>query len=484
MVVSPITLIDELVQLPSETEHLEFKLNNPTPEVIGECISALANSACLHLQNEAYLIFGIENDPPHEIKGTTFDHRVTKGKGEEDLESWLDGMLVPKVDFRIEEIIHPKGRLVIFYIHPASSGPIKFRGKSWIRIGSYNKCLSEYPDKEAIIWDRRIPFEKKYAKEKVSEQEILDLLDYDKYFELTGISQPEKTDRIIEKLFQENFLDKKRGGMHILNLGAMLLARNLKDFPKLEQKAVRVITYKGMNRLNAIKDDTGTKGYAVGFEGLIKYINDQLPQPEIIEGTLRQIVPIYPPKAIREFVANVLVHQDFSAIGAPPLIEIFDNRIEISNPGRPLIETNRFIDHPPRSRNEILTDTLRRMKICEKRGSGVDRAMHAIEAAQLPPPNIEDTGDGVRVTIYSHKDLSQLTKEEQCRACYYHCSVKYVLTQEAMTNDSLCKRLAIEEKNKAVASRIINDTLEQKLIKPFDPESSSRRYAKYIPFWV
>lgn len=279
---------------------------------------------------------------------------------------------------------------------------------------------------------------------------------------------------------QEEFIIKRKGKLHISNLGAILLAHDLQQFPKLKNKTVRTITYEGINRLNAIKDITGKKGYAVGFENLILYIQSQIPEPEKIEGGIRSMKSAYPPNSIREFVANALVHQDFSVTGSTPIVEIFDNRIEISNPGSALIPTDRFIDHPPKSRNEKMSDTLRRMKICERRGSGVDRAILAIELAQLPPPNIENGNDNVRVTIYAHKNLSLLTKDEQCRACYFHSCIKHVIDQDALTNASLCVRLGIAEQNKAIASRIIKRTLETNLIKPFDPENKSNRYAKYV----
>ena len=53
-----------------------------------------------------------------------------------------------------------------------------------------------------------------------------------------------------------------------------------------------------------------------------------------------------------------------------------------------------------------------------------------------------------------------------------------------MTNQSLRERFKIDEKNAAIASRIIKDTLGTKLIKEDDPDSNSRKYAKYIPYWA
>ena len=74
---------------------------------------------------------------------------------------------------------------------------------------------------------------------------------------------------------------------------------------------------------------------------------------------------MYPEVAIREFVANALIHQDFSIGDSSPMIEVFGNRMEITNPGKPLIDVFRFIDHTPISRNEnysmasrIISDTI------------------------------------------------------------------------------------------------------------------------------
>ncbi len=476
-------LIDELRRLPAETEWLEFKSNYQSPERIGEYISALANSAQLHQIPEAYLIFGIENET-HRITGTNFNPRTTKGKGAEDLEPWLYRHLKPNIEFKISEVDHPEGRLVAFFIKPAIFGPVKFLGNAWIRIGNSKKSLAEYPEKEAIIWDRRTAFEDKIAKEGVSDSDIITLLDFDRFFQLTGETRPKTQGGMLERLAQEDFLSKRKGKLNITNLGAILLARSLNDFPKLKKKAVRIITYDGNNRLHALKDITFETGYATEFETMVSYIQSQIPEPETIEGGLRTTPSIYPAKSIREFLANALVHQDLLLSGSTPLVEVFQDRIEISNPGRSLIPTDRFIDHPPKSRNEKLSDKLRRMKICEKRGSGVDRAIFEIELSQLPAPKIENRDDGVRVTIYSHKDLKNLTKEEQCRACYIHSCIQHVIENDGLTNGSLCRRLGIQEKNKAMASRIIKSTMERGWIKPFDPENRSNRYAKYLPYWV
>ena len=83
------------------------------------------------------------------------------------------------------------------------------------------------------------------------------------------------------------------------------------------------------------------------------------------------------------------------------MIEIFSDRIEVTNPGSPLIDPLRFIDQPPRSRNERLASFLRRIDICEERGSGVDKIVTAAELFQLPAPEFVEFEDDMRVTLLS-----------------------------------------------------------------------------------
>ncbi len=129
----------------------------------------------------------------------------------------------------------------------------------------------------------------------------------------------------------------------------------------------------------------GVRGYAAGFENLISFVNNLVPNNEVMGTALRKSVPMYPKLTVRELAANALIHQDFRVGGAGHLIEIFDDGLEISNPGTPLVEIDRLMDTPPRSRNERLASLLRRFGMCEERGSGIDKVVFEGEFYQLPP---------------------------------------------------------------------------------------------------
>ena len=214
----------------------------------------------------------------------------------------------------------------------------------------------------------------------------------------------------------------------------------------------------------------------------MEYIGANIPMNEEIGKALRRNIPMYPPIAIREFVANALIHQDFSIGGSSPMIEIFSNRMEITNPGKPLIDVFRFIDHTPISRNEKLASLMRRMNICEERGSGIDRALVQCELAQLPAPDFQKEDLFTKVVMFSPMTLRQMDKEDKRRACYQHCCLQY-LSGQKMTNESFRGRLNISDENYSMASRIISDTIKAGYIK-LDDASTSKKYARYVPFWV
>ncbi len=477
-------ILKELIGLPKETEWVEFKLNKADPQELGEYISALSNSAALHGKPCSYIAWGID-DATRKIVGTTFQPRQAK-VGNEELENWLLTQLDPRVNVRIQEGDSEGKHIVLFEIQSAPNRPVRFKGVEYIRIGSYKKKLCDHPEKERELWRffERKPFEKGIANSEVTSDDVLSLIDYPDYFRLMKRSLPDNRNAILDHLTREGIiLPKCDDRFDISNVGAILYSKNLRDFDRLARKALRVVIYRGVNRVETIKEQTGGKGYAIGFGGAVKYINDQLPQNEQIGQALRREVRMYPEIAIRELVANSLIHQDFNITGTGPMVEIFADRMEISNPGVPLIDTLRFIDEPPRSRNEILAALMRRMNICEERGSGIDKVIFQVEVFQLPAPDFRVAGDNTIAVLLGPRKFSQMNREERIRACYQHACLLYV-SGKRLSNASLRKRLGISDKNYPMASRIIKDTISVDLIKPHGEAGVSKKDASYVPFWA
>jgi ATP-dependent DNA helicase RecG len=478
------SLVQELRGTPSETGWLEFKENFDNHQEIGEYISALSNSAALDGKARAYLVWGVR-DGDHEIVGTRFDPSTAK-VGAEELENWLLRLLSPKIDFAFYPLEIAGKRVVVFEIDRAIRHPVQFQGVEYIRIGSYKKKLKDFPEKARILWRvlDETPFERLFAVERVTGADVIELLDFPAYFNLMGLPIPAGADGIIAALSAERLIERLEGNRwNVFNVSAILFARKFSDFSRLQRKAVRVIAYQGVGRAGVeSREQVGALGYAAGFNGLIDYINNLLPRNEIIKQVFRETAPTYPKLAIRELVANAIIHQDFSISGAGPTVEIFNDRLEITNPGKPLVDPQRFLDLPPRSRNEQLASLMRRMKFCEERGSGIDRVVAETEKFQLPAPVFETVGESTRSTLFAHRPLNKMESSDRVKAVYLHACLKFV-ERDFMTNASIRGRFGIEEGNSAQASRIIKEALIANQVRLHDPNAAPK-YRKYVPHWA
>jgi predicted HTH transcriptional regulator len=274
-------------------------------------------------------------------------------------------------------------------------------------------------------------------------------------------------------------------GFYITNFGALSAAKNINKFDGLSRKSVRLIKYEGKTKIFESKEYPGSKGYAVGFEALIKFVKGLLPGSEVVKHALREETSVYPEIALRELIANALIHQDFTIRGTGPMIEIFEDRIEFTNPGRllPTKKIDRLIRTTPESRNEILAAAFRRYNICEERGSGFEKAVTAIELFGLPPLKFEQGENYFKVTMYALRTFAKMTNNERIEACYQHSIIQYY-GNEGFNNASLRKRFGMHDKQAPQISKLIKEAIDAGKIKVKDPESESKKFSLYIPYWA
>ncbi len=458
------------LQSPSEHQRLEFK------EAKTQFDNRKLYEYCVAIANEGggHLLLGVADKPPRRVVGTqAFNNPIQMAE-----------KLFQSVGFRVdlEEVLHPDGRVLVFHI------PSRPRGTAYHLEGAYLMRAGEalIPMSEDQL--RRIFAEgepdwlEEHSKTGIDAQQIVELLDTQTLFELLQLPYPTDRAGVIDRLKRERLLDELDGQYAIRRLGALLLAKQLNDFPELSRKAPRVVAYSGTSKLETNLDRIGTKGYAVGFRGLIQVVMTLMPQNEVIEDAIRKEVKLVPEVVIRELVANALIHQDFSIGGASVMIEIYSNRVEISNPGEPIVPVERFIDGY-QSRNERLADLMRRMGICEEKSSGIDRVIQTAEAFQLPAPDFRVGHRRTIVTIFGPKNFEEMDRDDRVRACYQHAALKWVMS-ERMTNQSLRERFHLSEKKTAVVSQVITATIEANLIKPDEKVGGSRKFARYLPFWA
>jgi ATP-dependent DNA helicase RecG len=479
---NPCALLDRLIQEPNESTWLEFKVNNKDPREIGEYVSALANAAMLAGRDRAFLVYGIQ-DKTRERVGT--DLRLQQLKhGNEDFTNWLSRMIEPRIMLDVLDVDCDGLAFSIIAIEPSYERPVKFSGSEFIRIGENKKKLSDFPEHERALWiaTGRRRFESAVAVSNANADDIFDKLDPDPLFELTGDPRPKNPDEIIRKMIEYGFLlDNLEGRFDITNLGAILLARDVTLFPSIAGKAVRIIKYIGRDKSKSDFEQEGRKGYAVGFTGMMKFLMDRLPKEERYINGVRRMVPHFPETAIREVIANAMIHQDFTIGGVGPVVEIYENRIEVTNPGNSLIATDRILDER-RSRNEKLASTMRAFGLCEERGGGLDKTLIEIEADHLPAPDFISSENSMRVVLFAPRPFNQMSKAEKMRACFFHCVLRW-LTHDYMSNATLRDRFSLAAEDYQAVSAIIAESIKLGRIAPADPDQGKRN-ARYVPYWA
>jgi predicted HTH transcriptional regulator len=267
--------IDVWRQVKSENQRLEFKEAKQQYDYRKLC------QYCVAIANEGggFLVLGVTDKAPRQVVGTQACPNIISHAQK------LFETLGFRVD--IEEVSHPAGRVLVFEI------PSRPRGTAYHLDGAYlmrsGESLAPMSEDQLrrVFAEGKPDWAEEHTKLELDEQEIIDLLDTQTFFELLRMPYPTDRSGVIERLERERLIDLRAGRYAIRRLGALLLAKHLEDFPDLSRKAPRVVVYTGTNKLDTRLDQVGIKGYAVGFQSLIRFIMGQLPQNEVIREALR-----------------------------------------------------------------------------------------------------------------------------------------------------------------------------------------------------
>lgn len=175
----------------------------------------------------------------------------------------------------------------------------------------------------------------------------------------------------------------------ITNAGVLFFANNPRKY--LLQAQMTLIAFKGRDRVHIydrrdVQDDLLTQFNAAVFF-LMKHLNRR----SEIKGVNRKDIYEIPFEALREAIANAIIHHDYSMRGTSLMVEVYDDRVEITNPGVfPEAQKKDFGKVSVR-RNERIADLFFRMDKVERAGTGIRRMKEAMYSAGLSAPRIKQT---------------------------------------------------------------------------------------------
>jgi len=484
----PVAWLHGLLHEAHECPWVEFKHNNARPELLAEYVSALANGAAWAGQAHGYMVWGIQ-DGTREWIGTDFRPEAAR-KGNDDLMFWLNVVFRGQTEPEFFAVQEGALRAVVMRVPAAAGRPVTYGGERWMRIRAAKVRLRDFPEQEHELLERlaRRSFEHRVAAEGWSADAVLAGLDAGAWFRACGEPLPAQAAEVLAMLADRGLIQPRPDGRwNVLNLGALLLARDLRPFGTLARKALRVVFYRGADAAAPAEElPLGERGYALVLDEAMHTLMLRLPADEVVQGARRERREHFPELALRELLVNALVHQDFAARGTGPLVEVFEGRVDVTNAGRPLVDVERLIDWPAQSRNEALARAMRLLRFCEERGSGIDRVVAGAEARFLPAPGFEvlagdaaaGGADFMRARLFGPRPFAQMNQEDRMRAVYQHACLLYQRGGR-LTNASLRQRLGLEAGQVAQVSRLINLARQRQLIRPADDAERS-----YIPGWA
>ncbi len=368
-----------------EGKTLEFKRDVSSSGPILKTLSAFSNTA------GGKLVIGVR-DRSRDIIGVADPLAV-----EEQIMNVAADGIRPQILPEVEILTHRKASVVVVTVFPGPRRPyyVDSLGReagTFVRVGSTNRRASSELIAELERTSRNVTFDEEPMIELKADDLDLDLA-------RKRFSHREKLGH--RELAALNLL-ARHGHRHVPTVGAVLLfGRNrLHDFPDAR---IRMARFAGLNRAS-ITDRVETESDPVqAIEEALAFLRRSTALGMILDGAHRRDRPQYPPVALREAVINAVVHADYSQAGSPIRIAVFDDRVEIENPG--LLPFGLTIEEMQRGvsklRNRVIGRVFHELGLIEQWGSGVRRMTQSCEDMGLRAPTFEEFGTCFRVTLYA-----------------------------------------------------------------------------------
>lgn len=467
-----------LSPIPQELNELDWKASTCRAERMSKHLSAFANYS-----GGGFLVFGIDDEGS--VNGLTIaESELFSGQ----IANWARDLVVPEVRTQIFSFEFKSKALLGVFIEEAFDKPVHKKSgtieDSFLRAGGQSRKMTRDEIRQSMMTSRHQRFEETPAS--IPSNMLANWQDQFEFSEFLKRTRFDSTDsnRLMEHLFAHKLVARIDQKYFPTNLAILTCAKNLSLFPSYERYAVRITEYSDATKMQAKRDQSFQAGVSLSLDSIVKHIVESLPHREIIQNATKVRTSVMPPIAIRELVINSIMHRDFSKTNSFITIEIFSDRIEITNPGGllPDISVDRLIDHPSVCRNEVFSDFLRKLELAEERGSGVDNALIAIELWGLPPVIFENQRDYFKAIILMPRKFNDMSKEERITATYQHACLNK-LTGKRTTNSSLRERFKFSSEETTKIGRLINDSIEAERIKLANPNASKRDF-HYLPYWA
>lgn len=421
-----------------------------------------------------YLVLGVADKCPRQVVETAACGNPAKD------ERIVHDQVGPGLRVDVVERLVQQKRVVVVAIPSRLRGSAyKFKGTYYTRVGDQLREMTTEELKQIFAEEKESWLEVP-AVQDISPAQVANLLDLGSFYRLRKEST-KHINKALDDLLRAGLVaaKPKHGRYDIIRMGVLLLAHSIEECAReLTYKRVRITKYKPGKTEAMISDEEWDRGWAVGFDEMARFAFSQMDNQQVIKGMFREHDDFVPEVALRELLANAIIHQDFTRNGRAS-IEIFSDRISITNPGEPPFGKSEMI-HRDESCNPNLMQIMRRLRLSEERGSGIDKAITAIEMAGTAPIEYIIGSGSTEAIIRQPMPYEKLSGSQKELACSQHCEVCFI-KGDFMSNESLRHRFKVDDSKRLKITRLINKMIKKGSIKRLEGNGDSRKQARYVP---
>ncbi len=199
----------------------------------------------------------------------------------------------------------------------------------------------------------------------------------------------------------------KKQSKSIPSKGAILLfGKNRKEvFP---HAIIRCVRFLGITKDEVLDHQDVDDYLPLALDKIIAFVQRNTKLGAEITPSVRKNIAEYPPLVVKEAVTNALIHTDYSAAGSQTQIAIFDDRIEITNPGALPFGLNMedALQGVSQLRNRVIGRCFRELELIELWGSGLKRMISQSQKSGIAIPRFEELGHFFRVTLFNRRETA------------------------------------------------------------------------------
>lgn len=442
-------MIEELLQQ-EEGKTLEFKENSKSLDRIIHTIIAFANTAggkiVIGVKDKTKEIIGLE-DPIEE------EMRLANAIADS-----IEPLFNPDI-----HVVSWRNREFLLIQVPHSVGPYYAKAKglkkgTYIRLGSTNRLA----DTALLAELQRLGENECFDEMPATGCSLKDL-------DLEAIKNCFKK---VGKKFEEStafslHLHLKKQSKLIPSKGAILLfGKNRTNiFP---HAAIRCVRFLGITRDEVLDQQDIGDYLPLALEKIISFVQRNTKLSTKIGSSVRKNIAEYPPVVVKEALTNALIHTDYSAAGSQTQVAIFEDRIEITNPGALPFGLNLqdALQGVSQLRNRVIGRCFRELELVELWGSGLKRMISQCQKSGIPIPRFEELGHFFRVTLFNRRESLPLIRGWKKDLLDRMGKQKEITTKEAATLWKISDRAARVRLKKMVEEGLVSEISTH----TFDPQ--------------